>query len=109
MSYKVKTISVFDKQAKRLVKKYSSLKSELLFLFNELKTNPEKGISLGNNCYKIRISIASKNSGKSGGARIITHVVVTESTVYFLAIYDKSEVGNISKKELLSLLEFIKK
>jgi hypothetical protein len=76
-------------------------------LFDELKTNPERGISLGNNCYKIRISIASKGSGKSGGARIITHVVVTESTVYLLAIYDKSEVGNMSKKELFSLLEYI--
>jgi hypothetical protein len=30
MSYKVKTIDVFEKQAKRLIKKYVSLKTELL-------------------------------------------------------------------------------
>lgn len=32
MSYKVKTIAVFEKQAKRLIKKYVSLKTELLQL-----------------------------------------------------------------------------
>jgi hypothetical protein len=33
MSYKVKTIDVFEKQAKRLIKKYTSLNKE------DLKTN----------------------------------------------------------------------
>ena len=37
MSYKVKTIDVFEKQAKRLIKKYVSLKTELLQLVQELK------------------------------------------------------------------------
>jgi hypothetical protein len=41
MSYKVKTIDVFEKQAKRLIKKYVSLKTELLQLVQELKENPE--------------------------------------------------------------------
>ena len=64
MSYKVKTIDVFEKQAKRLVKKYASLKLELLELVNELKENPEKGTSIGKSCFKIRIAIASKGKGK---------------------------------------------
>jgi hypothetical protein len=29
MSYKIETISIFDKQAKRLAKKYKSLKTDL--------------------------------------------------------------------------------
>jgi hypothetical protein len=41
MSYKVKTIDIFEKQAKRLIKKYVSLKTELLQLVQELKENPE--------------------------------------------------------------------
>jgi len=54
MSYNVKTIAVFERQAKRLVKKYPSLKSELLLLIQVLKEIPQKqGTSLGNNCYKI--------------------------------------------------------
>jgi len=107
MSYNVKTITVFEKQAKRLIKKYASLKNELVELFQELKENPEKGTAIGNNCYKIRISIASKSKGKSGGARIITNFVVTESTVYLLSIYDKSEKDTLTSKELKELLQYI--
>ncbi len=107
MSYSVKSIAVFEKQAKRLVKKYASLKKELLELVNELKENPEQGTAIGKNCFKIRISIASKGKGKSGGARIITNFVVTDATVYLLSIYDKSEKENLTDKELNELLRFI--
>ena len=65
------------------------------------------GIALGNNCYKIRISIASKGKGKSGGARVITHIVVMKETVYLLSIYDKSNKDNLSDQELNLLLESI--
>ena len=105
MSYEVKSISVFEKQAKRLAKKYVSLKNELLQLVQKLKDNPEEGKAIGRNCHKIRISIASK--GKSGGARIITNIVVMEETVYLLAIYDKSEQENLTEKELDELLAYI--
>jgi hypothetical protein len=49
------------------------------------------GIPLGNNCFKIRIAVASKGKGKSGGGRIITHFAIRDATVYLLSIYDKSE------------------
>jgi mRNA-degrading endonuclease RelE of RelBE toxin-antitoxin system len=49
MSYNIKTIAVFEKQAKRLFKKYVSLKSELLQLVQELKENPEQGTVIGKN------------------------------------------------------------
>lgn len=107
MSYKVKTIDVFEKQAKRLVKKYGSLKEELLDLVQELKENPEQGTAIGKSCFKIRIAISSKGKGKSGGARIITTVAVTDSTVYMLSIYDKSEKENLTNKELGELLKFV--
>jgi hypothetical protein len=63
MSYSVKTIDIFEKQAKRLFKKYVSLKTELLQLVNELKESPKQGIAIGKNCFKIRIAIASKGKG----------------------------------------------
>ena len=68
MSYKVKTIDIFEKQAKRLTKKYVSLKQELLELVDELEKNPQQGTAIGKNCFKIRLAIASKGKGKSGGA-----------------------------------------
>lgn len=107
MSYDVKTIEVFERQAKRLIKKYASLKKELLELVLELKENPEQGTAIGKGCFKIRISIASKGKGKSGGARIITNFVVTDASVYLLSIYDKSEKENLSDKELDQLLKSI--
>jgi len=109
MSYKVKTTDVFEKQAKRLVKKYVSLKNELLQLVKELKENPEHGTAIGKSCFKIRIAIASKGKGKSGGARVIANFVVSNSTVYLLSIYDKSEKENLTDKELTELLEAIPK
>ena len=107
MSYNVKSIAVFERQAKRLIKKYASLKKELLILVQKLKKNPEQGITLGNHCFKIRIAIASKGKGKSGGARIITYIAISANTVYLLSIYDKSEKENLTDKELEELLRHI--
>ena len=106
MNYSIKVISKFEKNLKKLVKKYPSLKFEYLELIKNLKENPRFGTHVGSDCYKIRIAIASKGKGKSGGARVITNVVVKEEIVYLLTIYDKSEKDSISDKELQELLLF---
>ena len=74
MKYNVLTIPPFDRQLKRLVKKFPSLKAEYIAFVEDLEENPQKGISLGNNCFKIRLAIASKGRGKSGSARVVTHI-----------------------------------
>lgn len=107
MSYSIKSIKVFERQAKKLIKKYPSLKEEILQLSQQLKQNPLQGTSMGKNSYKIRLAIKSKGKGKSGGARLITHTVVTEETVYLLTIYDKSNKENLTDKELEELLRYI--
>jgi len=107
MNYKVKFIPKFEKELKRLSKKYPSLKSDFSLILRSLKENPTQGTSLGNQCYKIRIAIASKGKGKSGGARAITCVKIMNDTVFLLSIFDKSERENISDKELSELLKFI--
>ena len=104
MSFKVKTTPRFEREIKRLSKKYHSVKSEYINLVNSLKLEPEQGTSIGNHCFKIRLSISSKGKGKSGGARLITYVQVIETTVYLLTIYDKSDQENISDKELEILI-----
>jgi len=104
MSYNILTIPPFDRQLKRLVKKYPSLKIEFSNLLERLEEEPEQGIALGNNCFKIRLAIQSKGKGKSGGARVIFNLIIEETTVYLLSIYDKSEKENLSDKELYELL-----
>ncbi|MEX0811398.1 MAG: type II toxin-antitoxin system RelE/ParE family toxin [Chitinophagales bacterium] len=105
MNYKVELSPNFKKEAKRLSKKYASLKQELKGLFTELESNPTKGTPIGKSCYKIRVSVASKGKGKSGGARIISFVKVTKTTVILLSIYNKGEQDDISNKELLQRLK----
>ncbi|MBP6550693.1 MAG: type II toxin-antitoxin system RelE/ParE family toxin [Flavobacterium sp.] len=107
MSYNIVAVPTFKKELKRLAKKYHSLKTDLAILFESLEKNPEQGTFLGKNCYKIRLSISSKNKGKSGGARIITNIVITEETVFLLSIYDKSEKDNLTDKELEDLISSI--
>ncbi|MBO0931752.1 type II toxin-antitoxin system RelE/ParE family toxin [Fibrella aquatilis] len=105
--FEVIPISPFQRQAKRLIKKFPSLKNEVLSLIDSLSKTPLQGTPLGNNCYKIRLSIASKNKGKSGGARVITCVYSADQEVYLLSIYDKSERGTLTDKEVKELIEWI--
>lgn len=107
MSYKVDTITLFDKQAKRLSRKYPSLKNDLSELISILAQEPTLGVALGMNFYKIRLAITAKAKGKSGGARVITYVKVMATTVYLSAIYDKSEISSISDRELKSIFKTI--
>jgi len=110
MNYKIKTIPSFDRDVKILSKKYKSFKSDLSKLREILFHNPKSGIPLGNSCYKIKITIAGKNRGKSGGARVITHVLSLneiDGVIYLLSVYDKSDQENISDNEIKDLLKEI--
>ena len=107
MSYNILSIEPFDRQLKRLQKKYPSLKSEMAALIQTLEENPFRGVPLVNSCYKIRVAIAGKGRGKSGGARVISYVQIVENTVYLLSIYDKSKAETIADKQIDNLLKLI--
>ncbi|WP_310586792.1 type II toxin-antitoxin system RelE/ParE family toxin [Runella salmonicolor] len=77
-------------------------------LSKNLEEDPIQGDALGNSCYKVRLKISSKGKGKSGGARVITHVHIAHENVYFLTIYDKSRKADLEQGELESLLRMIK-
>lgn len=105
MRYNVELTETFKKEAKKLIKKYASLRKEILDLGEELAENPSLGTPLGNDVYKIRLAINSKNKGKSGGARIITYVKIINKTVYLLSIYNKGDKNTISDKEIEEILK----
>jgi mRNA-degrading endonuclease RelE of RelBE toxin-antitoxin system len=104
MSYNVIPTPDFKKLFKRLYKKYPSLKSDLQKLISSLEEKPVSGTPLGHNLYKIRLAISSKGKGKSGGARVITFLVTDEQEVYLVHIYDKSQLENLTKEQILELL-----
>jgi len=104
----------FKRQAKPLLKKFSSLTNELIKLEDELKDNPHLGKPIGQDSYKIRLLVKSKGKGKSGGLRVVSHLdteiigmIETEDDeiiVNLISIYDKSETATISDKELRDLI-----
>ena len=101
----------FKRQAKRLDKRYRSLPDDIDWLQNELKNNPNLGVSLGGGKRKIRLASKSKGGGKSGGLRVISLNVVVDvvdTCVNLLTIYDKKEIANVSDKYIDSIIKQLK-
>lgn len=102
----------FLKDAKRLLKKYRSLTDDLQCFVAELKENPDMGVDLGAGVRKVRLSIASKGKGKSGGARVITFRRIQDSEgtvrILLLTMYDKNEIANVSDTFIRSLIADVK-
>ncbi len=74
MNYSIHPEPAFLREVKRLSKKYKSFKQDLERLQDELLANPTAGADLGDGVHKVRMAIASKNRGKSHGARVITYI-----------------------------------
>lgn len=111
MNYKIDVLPDFARELKRLSKKYKSLKVDFANLLDELHDNPTAGVDLGNGVHKVRMSIGSKNRGKSHGARVITYVYEVDSEngmISLLDIYDKAERSTISKEEVARLMAIAK-
>ncbi len=103
--FTIVTTESFNKAVHKLSKKYPSLTTDLLGLRSSLLANPKSGMPLGKDCYKIRMKISSKNTGKSGGVRVITLVKIEAKRITLLDIYDKSDKENVTDKELSVLLK----
>ena len=96
----------FKRQFKRLAKKYHSLRKDIVAWKKNFLEDPFQGDSLGGGVRKVRMAIADKGKGKSGGARILTlNVIVSEDglNVTLLTIYDKGEISNV-KDEFIEFL-----
>ncbi len=104
MSYNIIPTDAFKRASKRLIKKYPSLKGELLALHELLTNNPAIGTPIGNNCYKIRVGVKSKGRGKSGGTSVISYLLTEQNELYLLIIYDKSEFNIVPDKLLRQII-----
>ncbi|MDR3194760.1 MAG: addiction module toxin RelE [Tannerella sp.] len=106
MNYRVVATPTFQRELKRLCKKYRSLKDDLAAFKKELQENPDMGDDLGDNTRKIRMAVSFKNKGKRGGARVITYHLLLDiktTKIYLLSIYDKGEQENVSGDEIRQL------
>ena len=86
----------FLRCVKPIAKRYRSFNQDYQALLDELEKNPHAGIDLGQGYRKVRMAIASKGKGKSGGARVITlNYVELNGKLYLLYAYDKSESDSV--------------
>ncbi|MEN9613152.1 MAG: hypothetical protein RLZZ628_3966 [Bacteroidota bacterium] len=112
MNVEVVVSDNFRKEAKKYLKKFHSLKQELLDLEQSLREDPKQGDPLAGATYKIRLASKSKGKGKSGGFRIITYLVESVEgdngepliVVTLLSIYDKSEISTLSEAYISALV-----
>lgn len=108
MNYEIIVKPTFQREAKKMAKHYASFKEDFASLLDELEQNPQMGTDLGHGLRKVRMRIATKGKGKSGGARVITFTIVVsqqDAILNLLFIYDKAERDSISEKEIERLLK----
>jgi mRNA-degrading endonuclease RelE of RelBE toxin-antitoxin system len=105
MIFKIIPSPRFLKDAKRLSKKYKSIKKDIDGLSEQLQTNPHAGTDLGRGLYKIRLKSSDMARGKRGGFRIIYYLLTQDKKIYLLTIFSKTEVENIDIKKIHEILE----
>jgi hypothetical protein len=105
----IKTTVWFDRELKKLSKKYKSLAADYRQLLASLEEDPTQGTPLGRGAFKIRMAITSKSTGKRGGSRVITYYRNEFDVLYLIDIYDKSEKENISNTDLNYFIDEINK
>ena len=108
MNFDIRISSYFAREAKRLSKHYPSFKNDYNEFLKSLKEDPYQGDDLGNGVRKVRMAIASKGRGKSGGARVITlNILVDEANmeINLLLLYDKQVADNFNPAALKEALK----
>ena len=105
MSFEIKPLAGFRKDAKLLSKKYKNIAADIKAAVSELRHNPKAGTYLKYNCYKIRVANSSIPTGKSGGFRVIYYFIDERNNLYLLGIYSKTQKESVSDSELLEILK----
>jgi len=94
----------FNKAVKKLKKKYKHIEKGYMSFVNTIETIDDLDINLGSGVYKVRIANSDKNSGKSSGYRLISYLKLIDNELYLVFIYDKSEIENLTEKEIDTLI-----
>ena len=103
----VKFAPSFQKDIKRLGKKYPKIKTDLSPLIKQLENGETPGDAIqgvGYEVYKVRVRNSDVQRGKSGGYRVI-YYVQTEDAVILLIIYTKSEIEDVDAGQILRAMD----
>ncbi|XCN73320.1 MAG: type II toxin-antitoxin system RelE/ParE family toxin [Candidatus Electrothrix aestuarii] len=108
--YTVKTTETFEKNIKRLSKKYRRIKKDVLPILNRLASGEFTGDSISgcnNILYKTRIASSDQKKGKRGGFRLIYSVKndSEDNEIILHTIYAKSSKSDISTGEMKNIMK----
>lgn len=99
----------FDRDVKRLRKKYRLISEDLRGLLQDFETlgiHGERMVGFQREVRKVRLTNRSANRGKSGGFRAL-YVVENESTIRLIRLYSKTEDSTLSRAEIRRTLRFL--
>ncbi|MCK5536388.1 MAG: addiction module toxin RelE [Bacteroidales bacterium] len=105
MNLNIISLDSFNKDIKRLFKKYKQIINDLKILKDILVKNPKQGVELGHNCFKIRLANSSIPTGKRSGFRVIYYYLDQQNNLFLMSIYSKSELDNISDEKIIEILK----
>lgn len=106
MTRRVETTPVFERDLKRLAKRYRGIRQDLESLILDLQSGELPGDripSAKHPVYKVRLPNSDAKRGKSGGYRVIYYQAL-ENRLVLLTIYSKSDQGDISNREIRDIL-----
>jgi mRNA-degrading endonuclease RelE of RelBE toxin-antitoxin system len=106
-SVRIDTTIQYEKELKKLRKKYRSIENDTETLVEKLETGEIPGDKISGNkypVYKVRVKNSNVNKGQSGGYRVIYYTMTPDALV-LTAIYSKSVQENISNEEIEARIE----
>lgn len=107
MTTLVESTSRFDRESRRLIRKFRSLRNELDLLKSQLQQGDRPGDRLseiGYEAYKVRLPNRSARRGKSGGFRVI-YQEKSGQLVLLLLIFSKTERADIPDDIIIRVIE----
>jgi len=106
--YQVKTTGVFEKNVKKLSKKYRHIKKDFSPVLEKLESGQLVGDPVAgfqNRIFKARVPSSDQKKGKSGGFRLIYYFILEGKTIFLLSMYAKAKQSNIKKSEIQRILD----
>jgi mRNA-degrading endonuclease RelE of RelBE toxin-antitoxin system len=106
MSIKVVFTDRFQRDIRRLSKRYRSIRLDLRSLLEQLETGELPGDQISDINYvvfKVRVKNSNIQKGKSSGYRVI-YYSKTNDQIFLLTIYSKSDQSSIDASEVREII-----
>ncbi len=105
MNFNIILTDSFSNHVKQLAKKYLSIKEDYKNFFRICQKIFHQEYTFVKKNLKIKMNIASKIKGKSGGAGVITCLKIEDKRITLLDMYDQKKKDTLTDKEPIALLK----